>query len=113
MGSICRAQNGYPRHPRYTSPQAGPRCGRLLPPPTRSTRARACADFKALFDDSLAQVRAFELQLRTLANKPLWSKRKESSQTNRLNPKAKDYNAIRNERLLQRLNTKIQLRVPL
>ncbi len=36
-------------------------------------KQRAWADFDALFDDGLAQVRAFEQELRRLANKPVGS----------------------------------------
>ncbi len=39
----------------------------LLPPPMKP---RAFADFESLFDDGLAQIRAFEEQLQRLANRP-------------------------------------------
>jgi hypothetical protein len=57
-----------PPAPRLRLPIGRPVLKWLLPPPLKQ---RAWADFKSLFDNGLAQVRAFEEQLRSFARKPV------------------------------------------
>ncbi len=56
-----------PEPPKIYLPLGRPLLQWLLPPPMKQ---HAWADFEALFDDGSAQVRAFEQELRRLANKP-------------------------------------------
>jgi hypothetical protein len=57
-----------PSPPKMHVPTGRPLLKWLLPPPMKQ---RAWVDFKSLFDDGLAQARAFEEMLRSLANKPI------------------------------------------
>lgn len=57
-----------PAPPKIYQPSGRPPLQWILPPPMKR---HAWADVKSLFDDGLAPVRAFEEQLRRLANKPV------------------------------------------
>ncbi len=66
-GVIVPRAKKIPKPPQLRLPIGRPLLKWLLPPPMKP---RAFADFESLFDDGSAQVRAFEQQLRRLANKP-------------------------------------------
>jgi len=59
-----------PPAPRLRLPTGRPLLKWLLPPPMKQ---RAWADLESLFDDGLAQIRAFEEQVRSFASKPVHS----------------------------------------
>lgn len=66
-GVVTPRPKKIPPPPKMHVPLGQPLLRWLLPPPVKQ---HAWADFQSLFDDGLAQVRAFEQQVRRLANKP-------------------------------------------